>query len=106
MFIVISATGKRYDEEFKVTDFLIQLVEAYLKNDKYQSYLISITDRFKTIINDLNLDMGLIETIENNIINTLESDISDRLKLNSIKAIGEDTSRSEERRVGKDRRYK
>src|SRR5690625_5342139 len=36
--------------------------------------------------------MGLIETIENNIINTLESDISDRLKLNSIKAIGEDTS--------------
>src|SRR5699024_470659 len=71
---------------------LIQLVEAYLKNDKYQSYLISITDRFKTIINDLNLDMGLIETIENNIINTLESDISDRLKLNSIKAIGEDTS--------------
>src|SRR5690625_4810238 len=91
-FIVVSAPGKRHDEDFKVTDLLIQLVEAYLKNDKYQSYLISITDRFKTIINDLNLDMGLIETIENNIINTLESDISDRLKLNSIKAIGEDTS--------------
>lgn len=91
-FIVVSAPGKRHDEDFKVTDLLIQLVEAYLKNDKYQSYLISITDRFKTIINDLNLDMGLIETIENNIINTLESDISDSLKLNSIKAIGEDTS--------------
>lgn len=91
-FIVVSAPGKRHDEDFKVTDLLIQLVEAYLKNDKYQSYLISITDRFKTIINDLNLDMSLIETIENNIINTLESDISDRLKLNSIKAIGEDSS--------------
>src|SRR5690625_4913003 len=115
-FIVVSAPGKRHDEDFKVTDLLIQLVEAYLKNDKYQSYLISSTDRFKTIINDLNLDMGLIETIENNIINTLESDISDRLKLNSIKAIGEDTSalilsaylnsRSEERRVGKECRFR
>src|SRR5699024_12601993 len=49
-------------------------------------------DRFKTIINDLGLDVGLTLKIENNITELLESDISDRLKLNSIKAIGEDSS--------------
>ncbi len=91
-FIVVSAPGKRHGEDFKVTDLLIQLVEAYIKNDKYKSYLITITDRFKTIINDLNLDPKLITEIEKNIIDTLESDISDHLKLNSIKAIGEDSS--------------
>src|SRR5699024_3197175 len=91
-FIVVSAPGKRHGEDFKVTDLLIQLVDAYLKNDKYQSYLITITDRFKTIINDLGLDVGLTLKIENNITELLESDISDRLKLNSIKAIGEDSS--------------
>lgn len=91
-FIVVSAPGKRHGEDFKVTDLLIQLVDAYLKNDKYQSYLITITDRFKTIINDLDLDVGLTLKIENNITELLESDISDRLKLNSIKAIGEDSS--------------
>lgn len=91
-FIVVSAPGKRHGEDFKVTDLLIQLVEAYIKNDKYKSYLITITDRFKTIINDLNLDSKLITEIEKNIIDTLESDISDHLKLNSIKAIGEDSS--------------
>lgn len=91
-FIVVSAPGKRHGEDFKITDLLIQLVDAYLKNDKYKSYFITITDRFKTIINDLNLDENLINEIENNIKNTLESDLSDRLKLNSIKAIGEDSS--------------
>src|SRR5690625_4601488 len=77
-FIVVSAPGKRHDEDFKVTDLLIQLVEAYLKNDKYQSYLISITDRFKTIINDLNLDIILIKTIIKN--NKIEYKLQKDLK--------------------------
>ena len=91
-FIVVSAPGKRHDEDFKVTDLLIQLFEAYINDDKYKSYLITITDRFKTIIEDLNLDRDLLTKIEDDIIDTLESDLSDRLKLNAIKAIGENSS--------------
>lgn len=91
-FIVVSAPGKRHDEDFKVTDLLIQLFEAYINDNKYKSYLITITDRFKTIIEDLNLDRDLLTRIEDDIIDTLESDLSDRLKLNAIKAIGENSS--------------
>lgn len=91
-FIVVSAPGKRHNEDFKVTDLLIQLFEAYINDDKYKSYFITITDRFKTIIEDLNLDHDLLSKIENDITETLESDMSDRLKLNAIKAIGENSS--------------
>src|SRR5690625_5445906 len=49
-FIVVSAPGKRHDLDYKMTDLLINLAEAYINNDKYKSYYITIMDRFTKII--------------------------------------------------------
>ena len=91
-FIVVSAPGKRHEEDFKITDLLIQMVEAYLNDDKYKSYFITIMHRFTEIVNALDLDVSIIEQIEQNISSTLESDLEADLKLGSIKALGEDSS--------------
>lgn len=91
-FIVVSAPGKRHDHDFKITDLLIQLGEAYMKNEKYKSYYITIIDRFATIIRDLQLDESLIGKIEAKLQEIMESDLDYHEKLNHFKAVGEDTS--------------
>src|SRR5690625_2849245 len=91
-FIVVSAPGKRYENDFKITDLLIQLGEAYIKKEKYKSYFITIMDRFTKIINELNLSKNLIEEIENKIKSIMTADLEYDDKLNSFKAVGEDSS--------------
>ncbi len=91
-FIVVSAPGKRHGQDFKITDLLIQLGEAYLTNDKYKSYYITIMDRFTKIINELNVTEELVEEIENKIKSIMDSDLDGDNKLNCFKAIGEDSS--------------
>lgn len=91
-FIVVSAPGKRYENDFKITDLLIQLGEAYIKQDKFKSYLITILDRFSKILEDLNVTKDLLNDIENKINDLLTSELSSNDKMNSLKAIGEDSS--------------
>src|SRR5690625_1243699 len=91
-FIVVSAPGKRHEHDFKITDLLIQLGDAYLRNDKYKSYYITIMDRFSTIINELNLSEQLTKEIEEKIQSIMNSDLSYDDMLNCFKAIGEDSS--------------
>lgn len=91
-FIVVSAPGKRHEHDFKITDLLIQLGEAFINNDKYKSYLITILDRFSKIIEELNLSTDLLEEIEQKIESLLTNDLSYNDKMNSFKAIGEDSS--------------
>ncbi|MEI3604864.1 aspartate kinase [Pseudogracilibacillus sp. SE30717A] len=91
-FIVVSAPGKRHDHDFKITDLLIQLGQAYLTNDKYKSYYITIMDRFSKIINELNVSEDLINEIDMKLKSIMESDLTDEHMLNCFKAIGEDSS--------------
>lgn len=91
-FIVVSAPGKRHDKDFKMTDLLIQLGNAYINNEKYKSYIITIIDRFTKIIEELNLSEDLIVKIEDRINNLMNSDLSHAEMLNSFKAMGEDSS--------------
>src|SRR5690625_4120983 len=85
-FIVVSAPGKRYDNDFKFTDLLIQLSEAYMNNEKYKSYLITILDRFSKIIVNLNLHDDLLSEIENKINDVMKAKLNDEDKINSFKA--------------------
>ena len=89
--IVVSAPGKRYPEDEKVTDLLIQLANQVLSMTDYQDCLDKIIGRFKEIITGLNLSAGFIVDIEN--------DIKERIKkislgapkfIDLIKATGED----------------
>ncbi|TQS74501.1 aspartate kinase [Ornithinibacillus gellani] len=90
--IVVSAPGKRHGEDMKVTDLLIGLGNAYLENRDYDMYMQFVMDRFSEIVSELDLDTGVLTTIQENISNVLFSDYSNELKLDAIKAIGEDSS--------------
>ncbi|QCT74738.1 aspartate kinase [Macrococcoides canis] len=61
-YIVVSAPGKRYKEDIKVTDMLIALIEAVLHKKEYQELITQILDRFLQIEKELNIDHSLIET--------------------------------------------
>src|SRR5690625_3221273 len=91
-FIVVSAPGKRHSHDYKMTDLLIQLGEAYINQDKYKSYYITIMDRFYTIINQLHLPDSLLNEIEDKIKTVMENDLNKEDKINCFKAIGEDCS--------------
>lgn len=91
-FIVVSAPGKRHEHDYKMTDLLIELGNAFINKEKYKSYFITIMDRFTKIISELDLDESLTKQIETNIINTMKSDLEYDDLLNSFKAIGENSS--------------
>lgn len=61
-YIVVSAPGKRYKEDVKVTDMLIALIEAVLLKKDHQDLIKQILDRFQQIERELNIDHSLIET--------------------------------------------
>src|SRR5699024_6893805 len=63
-FIIVSAPGKRYDNDYKLTDLLIRFAKAYIEKDKYKSYFITIMDRFQKITEALGLSDDIIEEIE------------------------------------------
>lgn len=61
-YIVVSAPGKRYKEDVKVTDMLIALIEAVLLKKDHQDLIKQILDRFQQIERELNINHSLIET--------------------------------------------
>ncbi len=91
-FIVVSAPGKRHDLDYKMTDLLIDLAEAYIEKDKYKSYYITILDRFTKIVSELGLSEDLVTDIENHIQSIMQADLSDEARIDSFKAVGEDSS--------------
>lgn len=91
-FIVVSAPGKRHDLDYKMTDLLIDLAEAYIEKDKYKSYYITIIDRFTKIVHELGLSEDLVTEIEKHIQSIMQVDLSDEARIDSFKAVGEDSS--------------
>lgn len=91
-FIVVSAPGKRNSDDIKVTDLLLDLGEAYIANKPYDEQLQAIITRFKDIIIGLDIDLSILDKIQQSIEHTLSSDQSNEMKIESLKAIGEDGS--------------
>ena len=63
-FIVVSAPGKRFPEDTKVTDLLLQSYEKARKGQPFQEELDRIRDRFLEIINGLGLEFPLEKEME------------------------------------------
>src|SRR5690625_3466857 len=59
--VVVSAPGKRDSNDFKITDMLIQMGEAYLGNQSYKDYLATIMERFQQIVHELNIPAAVLE---------------------------------------------
>lgn len=90
--IVVSAPGKRNDADYKVTDLLLNLGHAYVNDDLYDDAYNKIMSRFEDIIHNLNISDAILNDIKQSIDSILTNDMSDDMKLEVIKSIGEDSS--------------
>ncbi|MFA9455729.1 aspartate kinase [Halalkalibacter sp. AB-rgal2] len=91
--IVVSAPGKRYSDDTKVTDLLIALGEACLEKGEVEAELQAVVSRYEDIADGLDLGKEIVATIE--------ADLRDRLTfdrnrpeslMDLIKASGEDNN--------------
>lgn len=90
-YIVVSAPGKRYQEDIKVTDMLIALIEAVLLKKDHQNLITQILDRFLQIERDLNIHHSLIETFRSQLNDYITSYHHQPERLtDALKSCGED----------------
>jgi len=91
--VVVSAPGKRFAGDSKVTDLLIECAEQSLMNLDPAEKLNAIIDRYATIANELALSLDIISEIEQDLLARLSGDKScpERF-LDVMKAAGEDNN--------------
>ncbi|MCM2532048.1 aspartate kinase [Neobacillus pocheonensis] len=89
--VVVSAPGKRFSEDQKVTDLLIECAEQCLLNKNPKETLDSVLERYAIIAEELALTNGIIEEIRHDLSERLNGDRSkpDRF-MDLVKASGED----------------
>ena len=91
--IVVSAPGKRFSEDEKVTDLLIRLAIAANNKEDIEVELEEVVDRYRLIAQGLDLDEKIISVIENDLRERLASNGDDEsLFVDCIKAAGEDNN--------------
>ncbi|WP_018921378.1 aspartate kinase [Salsuginibacillus kocurii] len=91
--MVVSAPGKRSDDDTKVTDLLIQLGEAYLKRGEAQQELEAVVARYKSIADELELGEDIVSTIREDFNERLRYDSSHPGEyMDQMKAGGEDNN--------------
>lgn len=87
--IVVSAPGKRYSTDHKVTDLLI---DAFYDVDRKRKAQLVI-ERFASIIHELSLPGELLEQLQDDLIFRLHRDhLNVREQLDLVKAFGEEYS--------------
>ncbi|MFJ7828259.1 aspartate kinase [Psychrobacillus sp. NPDC096623] len=92
-FVVVSAPGKRFDEDKKVTDLLIELAAAAIHNEDVEEKLRQVVNRYKEIAQGLALDETICEVIEEDLRVRINEDKSVvELFVDNIKASGEDNN--------------
>src|SRR5690606_2126519 len=90
-FIVVSAPGKRFKEDIKVTDLFIELGKKFFNGEPIGEVKQKILDRFGLIIKDLKISTNLLDEIHHSIEDTLYNERYKRNRLDALKAMGEDT---------------
>lgn len=92
-FVVVSAPGKRHDQDIKVTDLLIECAERRLQGKEIQPVLNAIVDRYKSIAEELSLGEEIVEEIKASFIERLNSEQDDKEHfVDAVKASGEDNN--------------
>lgn len=87
--IIVSAPGKRYSADQKVTDLLIDTFYDVDRIEKAQS----VIDRFASIIHELALPEALLEQLQDELISRLQrNDLNVQEHLDLVKAFGEEYS--------------
>ena len=91
--VVVSAPGKRFADDIKVTDLLIECAEQCLQNQYPKEKLETVIERYSMIAEERHLSDGVIKEIYYDLVKRFESDKSnpDRF-IDLIKASGEDNN--------------
>ncbi|MCF3941720.1 aspartate kinase [Oceanobacillus alkalisoli] len=91
-FIVVSAPGKRFKEDTKMTDLLIDLGTAYLKQTDFDEQFEAIMQRFTEIVTELELPSTLLDEFTESLKQVQELSDNEASLMDAVKAIGEDSS--------------
>jgi aspartate kinase len=91
--VVVSAPGKRFSQDIKVTDLLIECAEKTLRDENNRDLVESVVARYESIANEIQLSSDVIEEIKSNLLQLLKGDRTNRERfLDTIKASGEDNN--------------
>lgn len=89
--VVVSAPGKRYSDDTKVTDMLISLADKALSGTFSEEDLDPVIERYSRIAAELGINSGIQNIIRTDLLNRFKMDLSipERF-MDCIKAAGED----------------
>lgn len=91
--VVVSAPGKRFSTDIKVTDLLIELADKTLSKADTKKALHAVIDRYESLAKDLHLSPSIIDTIQNDLEQRLNADKSKPEQFTDLlKASGEDNN--------------
>ncbi|AMB98767.1 aspartate kinase [Aerococcus urinaehominis] len=91
--VVVSAPGKRYKDDVKVTDLLIELATRALTGDDISHVFVQVIERYQEVANELGIKEPVIEEITQNLTELVAADVSQAdYYLDAIKASGEDNN--------------
>ncbi|MFO7637324.1 MAG: aspartate kinase [Clostridia bacterium] len=89
--VIVSAPGKRFKEDIKVTDMLISLANARLSGLDASEEFNHVIRRFSDIATELGMDGEIVDIIKKDIWARMTSDMGNTGKyMDSMKASGED----------------
>lgn len=89
--VVVSAPGKRYPTDEKITDLLIEFGKRHLHNQESRNILEEIIERYILIIMELQLPDSFIKKIRNDFMQLMSIDKNNPVMfLEAVKASGED----------------
>lgn len=91
--VVVSAPGKRYKDDTKVTDLLIKCADKYIETGSAEEELEAVVERYREIAEDLSLSGEIINEIKNDLKSRLMVGADNKDKfMDTMKAAGEDNS--------------
>ncbi|GED71344.1 aspartokinase 3 [Brevibacillus reuszeri] len=91
--IVVSAPGKRYKDDTKVTDLLIAYAERFLEAGEAEAEKQAIYERYQEIVEELGLSEEVWKQVQSELEGVLvnKQGLSTERFIDAVKAAGEDT---------------
>jgi len=91
--VVVSAPGKRFSKDIKVTDLLIALAEAVIAGRDWDKELDAVVGRYAEIQRELGLDASIISEIETDLRSRITRRSANNAQfMDTVKAAGEDNT--------------
>ena len=89
--VVVSAPGRRYENDAKVTDLLIAMAEAFLRDGDAKAELGVVVERYREIAADLGLSTDVAGGVADDLRARMEGETAHQNRfIDTVKAAGED----------------